>query len=280
MESEHIKYIGFEEETCPHTGTRHLQGFMQLKVKHRLTWIRKNISTELHLSNMRGTFDENKAYCSKDGNFVERGAFTKKGERKDLNQVYEEIMEGTYQPGPEYIQYHSGIDKLIRKCSNDRAAKHFKDDFNAGHEGLNENQDIWLEHLEAQNDRQVTWVYDPVGNAGKSYFADWLLVNKDAILLTNAPTRDIAMAYDNQPVVVFDYSRDQESRINYGVIEQLKNGRIFSSKYESTTKLFRKPKIICFSNFNPDRSKLSGDRWDVIEREVFPDASLLHDVVY
>lgn len=77
----------------------------------------------------------------------------------------------------------------------------------------------------------------------------------------NAPTKDIAYAYNYEPWVVFDFTRDKELIVNYSVIEHLKNGVIFSWKYESFTKRFPSPKIICLSNFTPEFDKLSKDRW-------------------
>ena len=53
--------------------------------------------------------------------------------------------------------------------------------------------------------------------------------------------------------------------MNYSVIEHLKNGRIFSSKYESKIMKFACPYIIIYANFMPNKEKLSEDRWDIRE---------------
>lgn len=89
------------------------------------------------------------------------------------------------------------------------------------------------------------------------------MLKYNAAYFTNGKTSDIAYAYNNENIIVFDFSRSNEDRINYQVIEQLKNGLLFSGKYSSKNKVFDTPYIICFSNFHPDRDKLSEDRWNI-----------------
>lgn len=117
-----------------------------------------------------------------------------------------------------------------------------------------------------QNDREVTWIVDPVGNAGKSYFSDYLTHFYDCIAVdgNNLKTKDFALTYNLQKVVIIDFPRStMDHLVNYDIIECLKNGRIWSPKYESQVKSFRhkKVQVFCFSNFFPDYSKLSPDRW-------------------
>ncbi len=63
--------------------------------------------------------------------------------------------------------------------------------------------------------------------------------------------------------MVFDFARDQEERFPYKLLEDFKNRRIFSTKYQSVMKRAISCKLIVFANFEPDKSKLSVDRWDV-----------------
>jgi len=117
---------------------------------------------------------------------------------------------------------------------------------------------------EADN-RTVHWVYDHKGGNGKSDLTNWLLAHKNAFLVDNGKLADIAYAYDNQPIVVFDLARDTEDYCPYRAMEAFKNGRMFSSKYTSCLKQFKPPHVIVFANYRPDTSKLSEDRWDIIE---------------
>lgn len=117
-----------------------------------------------------------------------------------------------------------------------------------------------------QNDREVTWIVDQVGNSGKSYFSDYLTHFHDCFAVDgkDLKTKDFALSYNLQKIVVIDFPRSTcEQSVNYDIIECLKNGRIWSPKYESQVKNFRhkKVQVFCFSNFFPDYTKLSPDRW-------------------
>ncbi|KAK3092099.1 hypothetical protein FSP39_025156 [Pinctada imbricata] len=78
---------------------------------------------------------------------------------------------------------------------------------------------------------------------------------------TNASTADFAYEYQDERIVVFDFVRDKKSKINYGLLEQLKNGMLFSPKYMTKVKRFDPVRICCFANFYPDFSQMSEDRW-------------------
>ncbi|OWF34515.1 Master replication protein [Mizuhopecten yessoensis] len=118
-----------------------------------------------------------------------------------------------------------------------------------------------LEQLKIQDDRTVFWIYDQEGNKGKTFLSQYCAANLDCIVLENGGKKDLAYTYGEQEYVVFDFTRSMEENINYSFIEALKNGRIFSSKYESRIKIFDPAKVICMANFMPDQAKLSADRW-------------------
>lgn len=58
-------------------------------------------------------------------------------------------------------------------------------------------------------------------------------------------------------------SRQAEGALSYASIEAIKDGLVFSGKYEGGFRLFPKPHIVIFSNWYPDLAKLSLDRWDI-----------------
>lgn len=114
-----------------------------------------------------------------------------------------------------------------------------------------------------QPDRKVTWYWDAEGKLGKSFLADWLEVWRDAYVVTGGKYSDIAYRFHHQNYVVFDYARDMADKFPYKLLEDFKNRRVFSSKYTSVMKRARECHLIVFTNFEPDKSKLSADRWDV-----------------
>ncbi len=70
--------------------------------------------------------------------------------------------------------------------------------------------------------------------------------------------------------MVIDIPRANEGNVSYQAIEDLKNGALFSTKYESGMCVFNSPHVVVFANMAPDLNKLSADRWNIIH---------LHDTV-
>lgn len=89
MEGE-LVYIAFALEHAPSTGTPHLQGF--LYCDHSLTM--KELCKMMPGSSfkqMKGTAEDNKKYCSKEGQLVEFGDVPRSGARTDIHSYVEEI---------------------------------------------------------------------------------------------------------------------------------------------------------------------------------------------
>lgn len=119
--------------------------------------------------------------------------------------------------------------------------------------------------------RHVYWYWEPIGGAGKTSFCKHLILKHDCKYFRNGKKSDIFHAVDSNPkTILIDISRSCED-INhlYDVVECLKDGMIFSGKYQSTTKVFNCPHVIIFSNDTPNESKLSRDRWIIKKIENF-----------
>ena len=112
--------------------------------------------------------------------------------------------------------------------------------------------------------RKIHWYIDRIGNVGKTFLATYLVLTQDCIRFENGKSLDIKHAYAGQKICIFDFSRSMENHINYEVIESIKNGIMFSSKYDSSMKIYKKPISLVFAHFAPDLSTLSADRWDII----------------
>lgn len=108
--------------------------------------------------------------------------------------------------------------------------------------------------------RKIYWFWEEIGNIGKSELCKYIYINYKCAFFTNAKTADIAYAYNGEPIVIFDLPRTTEDYFNFNAIEQLKNGMLFSSKYESGAKVFNRPHIIVFANWEPTNASLSKDR--------------------
>lgn len=117
--------------------------------------------------------------------------------------------------------------------------------------------------------RKIYWYWEEKGNVGKSDFAKHLFLKKKAYVL-GGKAGDMAYAIGEALVenphldtVIIDIPRCVE-HISYNGIEQVKNGLVFSPKYESKCIAFNRPHIIIFANVQPDSEmykKFSTDKW-------------------
>ena len=122
------------------------------------------------------------------------------------------------------------------------------------------------------DDRTIHWYWEPDGKLGKTTFAkSYCIRNPNTALYLGGKAADmktcIVKFLENESndlrVVFMDFTRSRESYISYEGIEEIKNGIFFSSKYESTMCIFNSPHVVCFANYEPTRSALSEDRWNV-----------------
>lgn len=124
--------------------------------------------------------------------------------------------------------------------------------------------------VKCEDDRKIFWLYDEIGGMGKTSFTKYCNVKIGASIVRGGALKDIAFSLPESPkIVIFDITRSQESRVNYEALEAVKDGMIFSAKYESRMKVFNSPHVIVLANFPPDKEMLSADRWEIINlREV------------
>ena len=113
--------------------------------------------------------------------------------------------------------------------------------------------------------RHIYWYVDFEGGAGKSTFCNMFMARHRAVCFFGGRLNDISYAYNREPVVFFDLARSSgANEYLYGFMEQLKNGRIFSSKYQSGFKYFKRPHVVVFSNEEPPANAFSRDRLVVL----------------
>ena len=77
---------------------------------------------------------------------------------------------------------------------------------------------------------------------------------------------DIAHALDtSKKIFLFDIPREQLQFLQYPVLESIKDQMVFSPKYESICKTLPTPvHVVVFTNEEPDFSKMTDDRYNVI----------------
>jgi len=116
------------------------------------------------------------------------------------------------------------------------------------------------------DDRKVYWFWSKNGGVGKSAFAKYLVAKENCLFFEEGKKADImhliftcdASRLDK---IVIDVPRANGNSISYKSVESIKNGLIYSSKYEGGYKLFNPPHLIVFANMPPQEDQLSADRW-------------------
>lgn len=223
-----LNYRWIIGEEVGEQGTPHLQGYFDTDSRVRPSSLKLS-HKRTHFERARGTDLENYKYCSKDGKYKDN--FTR------IWKVKNGIIKIKCIEEVEFYKWQMEVVKY-----------YYKD-------------------IKEPNDRTIYWIYDPVGCVGKTALAKWFVLKKDFGYLNNAKTSDICFYAKENPKegYVFDFCRSNEDKINYQAIESLKNGILFSPKYESGVLLMDSPIIFCFSNFEPDTSMMSKDRWKIIK---------------
>ena len=117
------------------------------------------------------------------------------------------------------------------------------------------------------DERKVYWYVDQKGGAGKSTFASYVLAKQQGggtMIYTGGRKQDLAYAYNNERIVFFDLCRtDRDIEQTCKFMEELKNGRLFCTKYNSKLKLFKTPHVVVFSNNYPPYHAFSEDRIEI-----------------
>ena len=129
---------------------------------------------------------------------------------------------------------------------------------------LNSWQKSMMDELTQEpDDRKIVWIYDPQGGIGKSTLAKYLVRNYNAIVVSGSKS-DILHGYNNEKIVIFDYTRSQEGYISYSAMESIKDGLYFSTKYNSKMVVRDdNAHVLIFANWLPKFENLSADRWDL-----------------
>lgn len=213
------------------SGTRHLQGYVRFKNAKSFEVLKK-IMPEAHIEKCKGKHEDNIKYCTKDGDFLTNMDF-----RSAQQKIKDEVLESEYSDVVWRDWQQRVIDIIDGPVDN----------------------------------RKVYWFYDRTGNVGKSYLCKYLVITRNVIICDGKKDNIFnqvskMMEEGIQPtVILLDIPRTYNDHVNYSAIESLKNGCLYSGKYEGSQCIFKIPHVIIFSNELPDYSAMSEDRWDVVQ---------------
>lgn len=122
-------------------------------------------------------------------------------------------------------------------------------------------------------DREILWLYDKWGNTGKSALAKHLALRCGWYVLQSGRAADLAYCVGpKHTAYIFDLSRAGAITSDfYSAAESVKNGLVFSSKYESGTKIFDTPWVVVLANCLPVTTAWSQDRVAIIDMDANPE---------
>lgn len=244
-------------------GTPHLQFTLYFDNQKTLKALAKKLKSKTHIE-PAWNYQHCSIYCKKQGDFYEDGQPPVNVSVNRWADIQNDVVAGlTWEEliskyPEEAIKYLSGL-RSYYETLRPKFTFNIQDKYGSYLPW----QANLLEEIRAPpSDRTIIWYVDEVGGKGKTDMATHLVSSLGWIRLTNGKSSDIALAWNGENVI-FDYSRSQQEHINYGIIEDLKNGQVFSGKYQSVSKVYRRPYVVVFANFHPDQGKMSLDRWDI-----------------
>ena len=268
-ETDRVKYAVVGKETGE-TGTPHLQGFVILTAAQRLSFLRSHLSDRAHYEAALGSNEQAADYCKKDGDYWEKGT-----------------LPTTRGQGSKWERFRDWIKGLDERPSDGDLFTMFPSLIGQYPNGVYRALDIvfpppvvdlsgvtlrpWQSELEyflstEPNDRTVEFYVDPQGGSGKSYFANYYLwKHPDSQFLSVGKRDDLAHTVDpTKRVFLLDIPRGGMEFLQYGFLEQLKNRRVFSPKYNSYTKVLHAcPHVVVFTNESPNMMSLTLDRYSI-----------------
>lgn len=263
-------YLIYGKEVAE-TGTPHLQGFIAFSKRKLLTQVR-GVYDGAHWTVARNVPASIK-YCKKEGDFTEFGTAPEiksqdgRGRRNDIRELYNAI-EGGIRDRKELRKAHASVcaryPRYVEAVLND-----FRDDAPVTEHVLRPWQrDLYLVLQGPSSDRDVIFVVDKEGGKGKTYFCQVLFRKKKALILGSGKVADMAhvlsLVIPVPDIVVIDVCRSKMDTLQYSFLEEVKNGYVFSPKYESCMIRFRVPHLVVMCNEEPDMAKLSADRYNII----------------
>jgi len=265
-----IRYGVWQLECAPSTGQRHWQGFIIYTRPLTFAAVKRSLgSDQVHVELARGSSQQCRDYCTKEETRcveqppIEVGEFPEhNGKRNDWDDFLQAVRDQATDedlwlqfPGI-CLRCPAGVTRAIQMFRNLPPAPKI--------EWLYEWQAKLLEEIKLiPHPRKVIWYVDHKGNTGKTWLGQLLVRRDKADFYTGGRQQDCAYACFGSRIQLFDLSRERAEYFSYDFLEQVKNGAVFSTKYESGRKLFPVPHVIVFSNWEPDMEKLSMDRWDI-----------------
>lgn len=189
--------------------------------------------------------------------------------RLDCSCSFEELKSA-------FPQAH--IEKSTQWCNYERKEGRFvsSDDNNhilsCRYGKLRSNQEKILRTVYANSDREITCVYCPRGNSGKSWLCRHLFeIGKGyyvppTIRTSQGIIQYVASGYNGEPIIMVDIPRSSKWTPElYESIEAIKDGLVYDTRYSAKMRDIWGVKILVMTNNKPKLNNLSKDRWVLLD---------------
>jgi len=263
--SDKVRYLIYGREVGE-TGTPHLQGHVQFRDQQRAAAVKRLLGTDrVHIEVARSPL-ASVEYCKKSGDFTEKGSLQMSGRRNDLDEFKAEAQSGKLTL-KEVREKHSAVYAKYPRFVIEYLQDHYPVKEIEAH-ALRPWQANLVERLRLPpDDRSIVFVVDPTGNNGKTWFSQHIAKSFENVqILPPSKRNDMAYALDPTIRILFlDAPRSKQGEyIQYDFLEDVKNGYVFSPKYESRVKTLKRVHVVVLMNEQPDMEKLSADRYVII----------------
>lgn len=260
-----VRYIIYGREVGEN-GTPHLQGHVQFRDRKRASAVKRLLGTDrVHIEVARSPA-ASVEYCKKSGDFTEKGSMQVAGRRSDLDEFKEDAKTGILTL-KEVREKHSSVYAKYPRFVIEYLQDHYPVKEIEAH-ALRPWQADLVERLRREpDDRSIVFIVDPTGNSGKTWFSQHIAKTFDKVqILPPSKRNDMAYALDPTIRILFlDAPRSKQGEyIQYDFLEDVKNGYVFSPKYESRVKTLKRVHVVVLMNEQPDMEKLSQDRYVII----------------
>lgn len=260
------KYMVYGQEIGAN-GTPHLQGYFVFPHPISFHSALAKFPSRTHLEVAHGTSAQNDKYCEKEGRVIYKsGTPPDSGKRNDLHRFIDDVDSG--------IRKRKDLRRAhpLVMAKYPRYAKEFLQDTKPPPPTFSLVLYPWQSELitilqQPPSDREIIFVVDPEGKAGKSTFCRYLRSTMPGVQLMKPTTSEnMSFMFDDEEtrILLVDVPRETGSILPYDFLESVKDCYVVSGKYESVAKENEPVHIIVFMNTEPNRGPLTQDRYRVL----------------
>lgn len=203
------------------SGTPHLQGYVYFANARSFASMKK-LNSRCHFEKAKGSPMDNYKYCSKEGNFYEKGTMPSQGKRAVHNDVRKAVADGVCM---REIARMDGVNYQTLRSA-----------------------ELLMRYVEKKRDfkTHVVWLYGEPGS-GKTRFA-FDNESNDDIHLQNASNLKFFQEYDAHPVVILD---EVDSDTSYTALKALCDRHPYSVEFKGGSRQFLSKRIYITSLYSP-----------------------------